>query len=87
MAVFYPYLQTSTSYAQKRQSKLRHLAATQDPGTRQRIERNLAQMKPPTPRRVVAEWSESCACGSNFLGHTEEPCRPDCTGYYPVRYA
>lgn len=37
------------------------------------------------PRRVVTEWSESCACGGNFLGHEHEPCSPDCTGYYPVR--
>ncbi|MFI0813488.1 hypothetical protein [Streptomyces echinatus] len=34
--------------------------------------------------QVVTEWSESYACGGNFLGHEEEPCRPDCTGYYPV---
>ncbi|MEU1077784.1 hypothetical protein ABZ404_34905 [Streptomyces sp. NPDC005878] len=34
--------------------------------------------------QVITEWSESCACGGNFLGHEEEPCRPDCTGYYPV---
>jgi hypothetical protein len=34
--------------------------------------------------QVVTEWSESCACGGNFLGHEEEPCRPDCTGYYPA---
>lgn len=73
------------TYAQKRQSLLRRLAETPYSGIRQRIERTLAELKPPAPRRVVTEWSESCACGGNFLGHEEEPCRPDCTGYYPVR--
>ncbi|MFE9250885.1 hypothetical protein [Streptomyces sp. NPDC007088] len=34
---------------------------------------------------MVTEWSEECACGGNFLGNTEEPCRKDCTGYYPAR--
>ncbi|MFF8597032.1 hypothetical protein ACF061_37620 [Streptomyces sp. NPDC015220] len=24
-------------------------------------------------------------CGGNFLGHQEEPCTPDCTGYYAAR--
>jgi hypothetical protein len=75
------------SYAQKRQSLLRRLAETPPnySGIRQRIERNLAELKPPAPRLVVTEWSESCACGGSFLGYEEEPCRPDCTGYYPVR--
>ncbi|MCZ1012002.1 hypothetical protein [Streptomyces lydicus] len=43
-----------------------------------------APARPHIGRRVVTEWSESCACGGNHLGHEEEPCRPDCTGYYPV---
>ncbi|MGC5263883.1 hypothetical protein ACPXCO_22970 [Streptomyces cyaneofuscatus] len=75
----------SESYAQKRQHLLRRLAETPYSEIRQRIEGNLTELTPPTPRRVVTEWSESCACGGNFLGHEEEPCRPDCTGYYPVR--
>lgn len=50
------------------------------------IRRAPAPARTPVGRRVVTEWSESCACGGNFLGHEEEPCRPDCTGYYPVQW-
>ncbi|RNG08212.1 hypothetical protein [Streptomyces botrytidirepellens] len=52
---------------------------------------NRSRLRAPAParphigRRFVAEWSQSCACGGTFLGYEEEPCRPDCTGYYPVR--
>ncbi|MEV6676247.1 hypothetical protein AB0N09_05170 [Streptomyces erythrochromogenes] len=42
--------------------------------------------RPHIARRVVTEWSESCACGASTLGHEEEPCRPNCTGYYPIRW-
>ncbi|MFI9366069.1 hypothetical protein ACIG5E_34215 [Kitasatospora sp. NPDC053057] len=31
----------------------------------------------------IIVWQESCECGGNFLGYTEEPCRPDCAGYLP----
>lgn len=50
------------------------------------IRRAPAPARTHVARRVVTEWSESCACGGNFLGHEEEPCRPDCTGCYPVRW-
>ncbi|MGW6145792.1 hypothetical protein [Streptomyces sp. NPDC055140] len=51
-----------------------------------RILRSLAAAERPRPGQfIVTEWSESCVCGGNFLGHVEEPCSPDCTGYYPVR--
>ncbi|WP_440581468.1 hypothetical protein [Streptomyces sp. PT19] len=50
-----------------------------------RILHSLATAERPRPGQFIAtEWSESCACGGNFLGNVEEPCRPDCTGYYPV---
>ncbi|KOV94616.1 MULTISPECIES: hypothetical protein [unclassified Streptomyces] len=51
-----------------------------------RILRALAAAECPRPGQfIVTQWSESCVCGGNFLGHQEEPCRPDCTGYHPVR--
>ena len=33
-----------------------------------------------------APWTiyhEECECGGDFLGHSVEPCRPDCRGYLP----
>jgi hypothetical protein len=63
---------------------------TVSPRTRQipvgRILRSLAAAERPRPGAfVVTAWSEACACGGNFLGQVEEPCRENCTGYYPVR--
>ncbi|MFF2205176.1 hypothetical protein [Streptomyces sp. NPDC058145] len=51
-----------------------------------RILRSLAAAERPRPGQlIVTEWSEACACGGNFLGYQEEPCSPQCTGYYAVR--
>ncbi|MGW4569439.1 hypothetical protein ACWEN3_46410 [Streptomyces sp. NPDC004561] len=44
-----------------------------------------AAERPHAGQFIVTEWSESCTCGGNFFGHQEEPCSPECTGYYPVR--
>lgn len=73
------------SYTQTRQSMQCRLAETQSPEIRQRMLRNLAELKQPAPRVIVTEWSQSYTCDGNYLGHEEEPCRPDCTGYSPVR--